>query len=106
MKKFVIATIATMVLGSIAHASVASTTGGVDTPLGSATPTNVSNTSAIYKAAVVAAQNEAVYVLATDATEVSAVFVQGAQAAQELTGTAFTTNREAAIAILSIANQY
>ena len=106
MKKFVIATIATLALGSIANASVASSTSAVDTPMGSQTPTNTSNTSAIYKAAVVAAQNEAVYVLATDASDVSAVFVQGAQAAQKLTGATFATTREAAIAILSIANQY
>lgn len=105
MKSFVMVALATLSLGSAANASVASTTGAVDTPLGSATPTNVSNTSVVYKAAVVAAQNEAVYVLATDAQEVSEVFVQGAVAAQELTGQVFTSNRDAAIAILSIANQ-
>ena len=106
MKKIVMMTVATLALGSAAHASVESSTGQVRTPLGSMTQTQVSETSAVYKAAVVAAQNEAAYVLATDSQNVTELFVQGAQAAQELTGVTYASYREAAIAILSLANQY
>tara|TARA_Y100000780_G_scaffold232594_1_gene268358 strand:+ start:30379 stop:30675 length:297 start_codon:yes stop_codon:yes gene_type:complete len=95
--------ILTLATSLSAFSNVESTTGNTGSPLATETPTNLSDTSAIYKQAVFNGREAAVDVIGGE--QPSNLFDSAKVAATMLTGEEFESDLEAAIVIIELSQE-